>query len=242
MGTYYLRLSRFPVPSPGQLQSAPVTTENGLPSCVRRAIRVALGSVSRAGVRTYFVGDRPEGGKWGYRYTSDKTGNNLLDNITVYGRYTCTRVNLDGEGEVPTIGLNVWKTFCSGVERHFSRLKWTCIRLASSHDSLSMCPASLSKCLPISQFDYLGNLYTVTDVVPLFHSRIKVFLLCIPQKINNRLSATGESRPSLWALQPVLRSNETNSPSSPPPKKKKPIFQFEHYQAKNLKGSLSPVS
>ncbi|KAF8498511.1 hypothetical protein F5888DRAFT_1689600 [Russula emetica] len=79
-----------------------------------------LSKVSLAGVRTYFVGDRPKGGKWGYGDTSDKTDDNLLDNITFYGKYTCTRINLDGEGEVPTMGLNVWKSFCSGVERHFS--------------------------------------------------------------------------------------------------------------------------
>ena len=83
---------------------------------------VLLSKVSLAGVRTYFVGNRPEGGKWGCGDTSDKTDDNLLDSITVYGKYTCTRINLDGEEEVPTMGLKIWKSFCSGVERHFSRL------------------------------------------------------------------------------------------------------------------------
>lgn len=54
-------------------------------------VRVVLVSkVPLAGVRTYVVGDRPEGGKWGYGDPSDKTDDNLLDNITVYGKYTCT--------------------------------------------------------------------------------------------------------------------------------------------------------
>jgi hypothetical protein len=39
------------------------------------------------------IGDRPEGGKWGYGDTSYKTDDNLLNIITVYGKYTCTRIN-----------------------------------------------------------------------------------------------------------------------------------------------------
>jgi hypothetical protein len=113
---------------------------------------VLLSKVSLAGVRTYFVGDRPEGGKWGYGDTSDKTDDNLLDSITVYGKYTCTRINLDGEELVPTMGLNVWKSFRSGVERYFSRTR---TRLTSSHDDgLSIC-LSLSIYLLSSPFDYV---------------------------------------------------------------------------------------
>jgi hypothetical protein len=37
-----------------------------------------LSDVSLPGVRTYFVGDRPEGGEWGYGDTSDKTDGNSL--------------------------------------------------------------------------------------------------------------------------------------------------------------------
>ena len=74
-------------------------------------------------LRAFYGGDRPEGGKWGYGDTSEKDDDDLLDNVTVYGRYTCSRINWDGEEEVPTIGLNVWTYFCCGVERFFSRLK-----------------------------------------------------------------------------------------------------------------------
>lgn len=88
-----------------------------------------LSNVKLAGVRTYFVGDRPEGGKWGYGDTSEKNDDDLLDNVTVYGRYTCSRINWDGEEEVPTIGLNVWTYFCCGVERFFSTAEGTCIPL-----------------------------------------------------------------------------------------------------------------
>jgi hypothetical protein len=83
-----------------------------------------LSKVSLAGVRTYFVGDRPEGGKWGCGDTSDKTDDSLLDNITVYGRYTYTLFSFDYEleGKPPTVALNIWKSFCSIVERSFLRL------------------------------------------------------------------------------------------------------------------------
>jgi hypothetical protein len=118
METY---LSRFPVPFAGQLQSKPVTDRIAFSPAFAECVML-LSKVPLAGVRTYFVCDRPEGGKWGYGDTSDKTDDNLLDNITVHGKYTCTRINFDGEGEVPTLRLSVWKSFCSGVERHFSRL------------------------------------------------------------------------------------------------------------------------
>jgi hypothetical protein len=61
--------------------------------------------------------------------------------FTDHGKYTYTgtRINLGGEGKVPTMGLNVWKSFCSGVER---RLNGPITRLTSSHDDgLSICPS-----------------------------------------------------------------------------------------------------
>lgn len=55
--------------------------------------------------------------------TSDKTDDNLLDNITVYGKYTCTLINFNDEGKMPTVGLGGLNSFCSSVESYFSRLK-----------------------------------------------------------------------------------------------------------------------
>ena len=66
-----------------------------------------LSKVSLGGVRTYFDGNRPEGGERGYGDTSDKTDDNSLDTITVYGKYTCTQINFDDEGKVLAAVLNV---------------------------------------------------------------------------------------------------------------------------------------
>ena len=75
-----------------------------------------------SGVRIYFVGDRPRSGKWGYGDNNDNGGtdNDLLGEITVKGKYTCTQINWDGEEEVPTKVLDGWMTFCSGAERFFT--------------------------------------------------------------------------------------------------------------------------
>jgi len=85
-------------------------------------LALLLSEIPLAGVRTYFFSDRPCGGKWGYGDTSEKADDNLLDEITVYGKYTCTRINWVCEQEVPTIGLNVWMSFRCGVDGYFSRL------------------------------------------------------------------------------------------------------------------------
>ena len=75
-----------------------------------------------SGVRVYFVGTRPRGGKWG---TADN-GNNaeteedLLDEITVDGKYTSTRINWDGEGDVFIPAPNPWLSFWSGADRFFT--------------------------------------------------------------------------------------------------------------------------
>jgi hypothetical protein len=70
------------------------------------------------GVRVYFVGDRPQGGKWGI--SGGGTVDELLDEISIDGRHTSVRVNWDGEGDVPAMVPNPWQAFVSGAERFFA--------------------------------------------------------------------------------------------------------------------------
>ena len=70
----------------------------------------------------YFVGTRPSSGKWGSNSGSDngETVEDLLDELTVDGRYTSLRMNWDGEDEVPIMRPNGWQVFCGGAERFFT--------------------------------------------------------------------------------------------------------------------------
>ena len=74
------------------------------------------------GVRVYFIGDRPRTGKWGSGDDSDNVENleDLLDELTVDGKYTSVRINLDGEEELPTMKPGGWQVFCGGAERFFT--------------------------------------------------------------------------------------------------------------------------
>ena len=60
------------------------------------------------GVRVYFVGDRPLGGKWGNggNSTNGKTVEDLLDELSVSGRFTSVRINWEGDEELPFMKPN----------------------------------------------------------------------------------------------------------------------------------------
>ena len=45
-----------------------------------------------SGVRVYFVGERPRSGKWG-KSSSSETKEDLLDELSVEGRFTSVRIN-----------------------------------------------------------------------------------------------------------------------------------------------------
>ena len=74
------------------------------------------------GVRVYFVGNRPRSGKWGSGDYGDsgETVEDLLDEVTIDGRYTSVRINCDGEDEVPIMMPSGWQVFCGGAERFFT--------------------------------------------------------------------------------------------------------------------------
>ena len=74
------------------------------------------------GVRVYFVGDRPRSGKWGSGDDSDNGGSleDSLDELTVDGKYTSVRINLDDEEEVPLMKPSGWQVFCGGAQRFFT--------------------------------------------------------------------------------------------------------------------------
>ncbi|KAF8475249.1 hypothetical protein DFH94DRAFT_760225 [Russula ochroleuca] len=74
------------------------------------------------GVRVYFVGNRPRGGKWGSGDSSGsgETVEDLLDEVTVDGRYTSVRINYDDDEEVPVMMPSGWQVFCGGAERFFT--------------------------------------------------------------------------------------------------------------------------
>ena len=74
------------------------------------------------GVRVFFVGDRPRSGKWGSVDDSDNVESleDSLDELTVDGKYTSVRFNLDGEEEVPLMKPSGWQVFCGGAQRFFT--------------------------------------------------------------------------------------------------------------------------
>jgi hypothetical protein len=73
------------------------------------------------GVRVYFVGARPRSGKWGNGGSdNDESVEDLLDELTVDGKFTSVRINWDGEDEVPFIRPTGWQVFCGGAERFFT--------------------------------------------------------------------------------------------------------------------------
>ena len=77
------------------------------------------------GVRVYFVGVRPRSGKWGGGDGGDggdnsETVEDLLDELTVDGRYSSVRINWDGEEEEPIMKPSGWQVFCGGSERFFT--------------------------------------------------------------------------------------------------------------------------
>ena len=106
-----------------------------LPRCFRGPITVRTGDhritfspafAKRAalmsdvsGVRVYFVGDRPHGGKWGDGDNGERA-EEPLDELMVDGRYSSVRINWDGEEEVPIVVPNGWQVFCGGAERFFT--------------------------------------------------------------------------------------------------------------------------
>jgi len=44
----------------------------------------------------------------------------LLDELTIDGRFLSVRINWDGEDEVPIMKPNDWQVFCGGAERFFT--------------------------------------------------------------------------------------------------------------------------
>jgi hypothetical protein len=75
-----------------------------------------------SGDRVYFVGDRPRGGRWrnGHNGDNSETVEDLLDQISIDGKYTSVRIRWDGEEEVPFMLPDPWKAFWSGAERFFA--------------------------------------------------------------------------------------------------------------------------
>ena len=75
-----------------------------------------------SGVRVYFVGTRPQNGPWGIANDNNNGENveELLDEITVNGRFTSTRINWEGEEDVTFLAPNPWLSFISGTERFFT--------------------------------------------------------------------------------------------------------------------------
>jgi hypothetical protein len=74
-----------------------------------------------SGIRVYFVGARPRSGKWGNGGSdSDESVEDLLDGLTVDGKFTSVRINWDGEDEVPIMRPSGWQVFCGGAERFFT--------------------------------------------------------------------------------------------------------------------------
>jgi hypothetical protein len=73
------------------------------------------------GIRVYFVGARPRSGKWGNGGSDDgESVEDILDELTIDGRYTSVRINWDGEDEVPIVRPSGWQVFCGGAERFFT--------------------------------------------------------------------------------------------------------------------------
>ena len=75
------------------------------------------------GIRVYFVGARPCSGKWGNGGSGSDNGESvedLLDELTVDGKFTSVRINWDGEDEVPTMMFSGWQAFCGGADRFFT--------------------------------------------------------------------------------------------------------------------------
>ena len=71
-------------------------------------------------IRVYFVGARPRSGKWGDGGSDNESVEDLLDELTVDGKFTSVRINWDGEDEVPIMRPNGWQVFCGGAERFFT--------------------------------------------------------------------------------------------------------------------------
>ena len=112
-----------------------------LPRCFRGPITIRTGddriAFSRAfqerttfvsdipGGRVYFVVDRPRSGKWGRG--DDASGNDgeraedLLDKLSLRGRYTSVRIKWDGEVEEPVVKpSSIGQMFYGGAERFFT--------------------------------------------------------------------------------------------------------------------------
>jgi hypothetical protein len=72
--------------------------------------------------RVYFIGERPRRGKWHSDDGDDEDGTpeEPLDELSVYGGFTSTRIRWDGEEELPEMGLDGWTSFCSGTARFFT--------------------------------------------------------------------------------------------------------------------------
>ena len=129
----------------GQKQPRPPIPQHGTPCQFRRCIRLLPRCFRRpitirtcddrvaffpaleertalisdvSGVRVYFVGERPRSGKWGSGSNSE-TEEDLLDGLSVNGRFTSVRINWDGD-EVPFMKPNPWQVFCGGTERFFT--------------------------------------------------------------------------------------------------------------------------
>jgi len=76
------------------------------------------------GFRVYFVGERPRRGTWGGTTSGDedeKGGSpELLDELSVGGRFSSVRINWDGEKELPEMRPSGWQVFYGGATRFFT--------------------------------------------------------------------------------------------------------------------------
>jgi len=73
------------------------------------------------GTRVYFVGERPQTGKW--RRGSEGKGaspEEPVDELSIGGEHTSVRINWEGEEELPEMRPGGWQSFCSGTGRFFS--------------------------------------------------------------------------------------------------------------------------
>ena len=77
------------------------------------------------GLHAYFVGTQPHSGKWGNGSLGSNNGESveeLLDELTIDGKFTSVRINWDGKDEVPIMRLSGWQAFCGGAGRLFTTL------------------------------------------------------------------------------------------------------------------------
>ena len=112
-----------------------------LPRCFRGPITISTGDERIAfspaleecialvtdvpGIRVYFVGERPLGGKWGLSGDAEDVLGGTpeeepLDELSISGKFVSVQINWDGEPELPEMKPSGWQTFCGGAERFFT--------------------------------------------------------------------------------------------------------------------------